>query len=183
MEVVQSFFKEVLILKTNKFEDKRGSFREQFNNAKFNELLNKNQNFVQDNISVSHKNVFRGFHYQIPFPQGKLVSVLNGSIIDYFIDMRSNSKNFCKYGSFELSSDDELLIWIPEGFAHGFLSLENNTKILYKTTDYYSNINEHSLHWSCPEINFKFPKNLDSKKIIISEKDNTYLPITKIKFF
>ena len=94
MEVIKKFLDDVLVIKTKKFQDERGSFREQFNNFKFNDITGKKHNFVQDNISVSKKNVFRGFHYQIPFAQGKLISVLNGSIIDYFIDMRTKSKNF-----------------------------------------------------------------------------------------
>ncbi len=183
MEVIKKFLDDVLVIKTKIFQDERGSFREQFNNFKFNDITGKKHNFVQDNISVSKKNVFRGFHYQIPFAQGKLISVLNGSIIDYFVDMRTKSKNFCQYSSFKLSSNDELSIWIPEGFAHGFLSLENNTKVLYKTTNYYSKENEYCVHWATPEIKFKFPKTLDIKKIIISEKDNICVPLKNIKCF
>ncbi len=133
-------------------------FTESFNQSSFNDAINSNHfKFVQDNQSKSVKNVLRGMHYQINFPQGKLIRVLNGSIFDVSIDLRKNSKTFRQWFGIELTADSRNQIWIPPGFAHGFLTISDSAEILYKTTDYWYPEYERTLLWSDPEINIEWP--------------------------
>ena len=131
---------------------------ESFSQRSFNEAINSNQyKFVQDNQSKSIKNVLRGMHYQIQNPQGKLVRVLSGSVFDVAVDLRKKSKTFCQWFGFELNSKSSTQIWIPPGFAHGFLVLSETAEILYKTTDYWYPEHERTLLWSDTDIDIKWP--------------------------
>lgn len=141
------------ILETKKFHDERGYFFESFNLRKFQELIGENVEFVQDNISVSAKNVLRGLHFQAPpFAQGKLVSVIKGSALDVAVDLRKNSPTYGEYESVHLSAENGVQFWIPTGFAHGFLALEENTMFSYKCTNYYHPQSEKSLRWNDPQL-------------------------------
>lgn len=141
------------ILETRKFHDERGYFFESFNLKKFQEQIGKKVEFVQDNISVSTKNVLRGLHFQAPpFAQGKLVSVVKGSVLDVAVDLRKNSPTYGEYLSVQLSAENGLQFWIPAGFAHGFLALEENTMFSYKCTNYYHPQSEKSLRWNDPQL-------------------------------
>lgn len=149
------------------FIDDRGIFLESFKKSEFavNGLPSE---FVQENISISKKGVLRGLHYQInPMAQGKLVSVMNGTIFDVAVDLRKGSPTFGKYFSIELNDRESLMFWIPPGFAHGFLSLKDNTKVMYRTTCEYSPALERGILWNDPDIGIHWPTN----SVIVSEKD------------
>lgn len=158
----------LLILETRKFHDERGFFFESFNQKKFEELVGKKVNFVQDNISVSKKNVLRGLHFQKPpYAQGKLVSVVKGSVLDVAVDLRKNSATYGQHESVILSEENGLQFWIPEGFAHGFLAMEEDTVFSYKCTNFYHQPSEQSLQWNDQELNIDWGIN----DPIISSKD------------
>lgn len=165
------FFNGPLILKNEIFEDERGSFTESWNMNKFNKIIEKKVDFVQDNQSISGKGVLRGMHYQIPpLDQGKLVKCISGSVFDVIIDLRKSSDSFSCWAGIKLDSFKNYQLWIPSGFAHGFLALENNTIFQYKVTNTYSKEHERSLNWKDPKINVKWPE-LD-QQFIISKKDS-----------
>ena len=150
------------------FKDNRGSFMEFYNQKKMNTELHQDIQFVQDNISCSHKNVLRGLHFQArPFEQGKLIQVLRGKVLDVVVDIRRNSKTYGKHLKFELSGDNLKQLWIPPGFAHGFISLEDNTLFSYKCTNPYSKDHEMDLLWNDLNLNIEW----NIKNPIISEKD------------
>ncbi len=180
MKIIKKILNGIIIFQTDLFVDKRGSFTESFNKKDFEKnIVKKKVNFVQDNISISKKNVFRGFHFQTkPFAQGKLVKVLNGEIIDIVIDLRNKSKTFGKSYQINLSSINNFKIWIPEGFAHGFISLKKDTKVLYKTTNYYQPKYEKTLIYNDSNIKVKFPKN---SRLNVSKKDLNGLTFFEIK--
>ena len=167
-EIIKTPIDGLKILKPLIHKDSRGFFFESFNQKIFNSTLGNTIKFVQDNHSFSKKNVLRGLHLQIKKPQGKLVSVLNGSIFDVAIDLRKNSKTFAHWHGCILSRKNKNQLWIPPGFAHGFLSLRNNTEVLYKTTDYWDKNDEYTILWNDKTININWPKVED---LIISEKD------------
>jgi dTDP-4-dehydrorhamnose 3,5-epimerase len=171
MKLIETELPEIKIIEQNVFNDERGFFFESFNLRNFNSLMRKNYDFVQDNISFSKKGTLRGLHAQsAPFSQGKLIKVLNGGIFDVAVDIRPNSHSFGKYVSVLLTSKNFRQLWVPEGFAHGFLALEENTLIEYKTTNYYSKDNELIYKWDDPYFNINWPK-LDLP-FLISNKDN-----------
>lgn len=143
-------------------------FFESFNQQLFENVVNKKVNFVQDNHSRSAKNVLRGLHYQIEHAQGKLVRVISGAVFDVAVDIRKNSPTFGKWVGEILSADNQKQLWIPEGFAHGFITLTDSAEFLYKTTDYYSPQHECCIIWNDPTINIKWPKGADP---ILSNKD------------
>ena len=131
------------------FRDQRGYFIEIFNNRRFNNEFLENITFTQDNISCSHKNVLRGLHFQAPpYAQGKLIQVLKGCVIDIAVDLRKSSKTFGKHFKVEISSKNNRQLWIPPGFAHGFIALEDHTIFSYKCTNYYSKEHEMDLLWN-----------------------------------
>ena len=136
--------------------------------------------FVQDNHTSSKKNVLRGLHYQIKQPQGKIVRVIKGKIFDVAVDLRKQSKYFLKWVGVELSSENNHQLWIPEGFAHGFLTLSDDTEVLYKTTDYYSKNDERTIIWNDKDINIDWPL---IEKPIISNKDEKGLEIKLADLF
>jgi len=156
------------IIETKKFHDERGYFFESFNLKKFQEQIGENVEFVQDNISVSAKNVLRGLHFQAPpFAQGKLVSVVKGSALDVAVDLRKNSPTYGAYLSVLLSAENGRQFWIPAGFAHGFLALEDDTMFSYKCTQYYHPQSEQSLRWDDPQLAIEW----GIEQPIISAKD------------
>jgi dTDP-4-dehydrorhamnose 3,5-epimerase len=159
----------ILLINTVKHEDHRGYFSETFNQKK--NIQFANLNFVQDNQSLSvQKYVFRGLHYQSPpFAQDKLIRVLRGTILDIVFDLRRSSKTFGKYASFEISSLKFNQILVPKGFAHGFLTLEENTEVFYKVTDYYSPKHDFGINIFDKDLNIKLP--VENNKIILSQKD------------
>jgi dTDP-4-dehydrorhamnose 3,5-epimerase len=161
---------DIVAIQHEVFEDERGYFYESFNLKKFQKLLNNNYTFVQDNHSKSSKGVLRGLHFQIkPFEQGKLISVIKGEIFDVAVDIRKKSPTFGKWVSQILSENNKIKLWIPPGFAHGFLSLKNNSQVVYKTTEFYNPSSERSILWNDPDLKIKWPK---LKKVTLSEKDS-----------
>ena len=164
-------FKGPLILKNKIFEDERGSFTENWNMNTFNKIIQKEVDFVQDNQSISGKGVLRGMHYQTsPLDQGKLVRCTSGSVFDVIIDLRNSSDTYSYWAGIKLDSQENYQLWIPSGFAHGFLSLEFNTVFQYKVTNFYSKEHERSLNWKDTKINVKWPE--INQKFIISKKDS-----------
>ncbi|EKY3200399.1 dTDP-4-dehydrorhamnose 3,5-epimerase [Cronobacter turicensis] len=168
MNVIQTAIPDVLILEPKVFGDDRGFFFESFNQRIFEEAVGRKVEFVQDNHSKSAKGVLRGLHYQLaPHAQAKLVRCLQGAIYDVAVDIRLGSPTFGQWVGAELSAENKHQIWIPEGFAHGFIALEHDTEILYKTNDFYSKECERSIKWDDEQLNIAWPE----KAGIISEKD------------
>lgn len=167
MEIVKTEIKDLLIIKPKVFEDERGHFFESYNQNIFSNL-GINVNFVQDNQSLSGKNVLRGLHFQNPpFAQAKLVRVIKGSVLDVAVDIRKNSPTYGKHVSIELSEKNKTMFYIPEGFAHGFLTLEDNTIFTYKCTNFYNKESEGCILWNDSELNINWNVN----NPIISDKD------------
>ncbi|HJK86846.1 MAG TPA: dTDP-4-dehydrorhamnose 3,5-epimerase [Candidatus Megaira endosymbiont of Nemacystus decipiens] len=178
MKAIRLEIPEVILLKPNIFSDHRGFLFESFNQKTFETILGKKQIFVQDNHSYSQKNTLRGLHFQMPpYQQGKLIRVIRGKIFDVAVDIRRNSPNFGKSVSVILSSENKYQLWIPPGFAHGFLALAN-TELLYKTTNFYNPESEKSILWNDPEIAIKWPNMQNSDSWIFSQKDKE----TSMKF-
>lgn len=168
----------LVIIETRKFKDDRGYFYESYNEHKYNELIGNDIHFFQDNVSLSAKNVLRGLHFQNPpFDQGKLVSVLKGSVLDVAVDIRKDSVTYGKHHSVVLSAENGLQFWIPPGFAHGFLTLEDDTIFSYKCTNYYSPESEGSLRWNDPDlaIDWKIKNPIISTKDEINDFFNTFV--------
>ena len=166
MKVIQTDLPEVLLLEPRVFPDERGLFFEAYNRKQLGGI-GIEQEFVQDNQSVSKKNVLRGLHYQIRQPQGKLVRVLSGEIFDVAVDCRRSSPHFGKTVQVKLSAENRKMIWIPRGFAHGFLVLSESAEVLYKTTDFYAPEFERTLLWNDPALGISWP--VDGP--LLSEKD------------
>jgi dTDP-4-dehydrorhamnose 3,5-epimerase len=157
MNVIKTEIPDVLILEPKVFGDERGFFFESLNHRVFEEKTGLKARFTQDNHSRSGKNVLRGLHYQIEQPQGKLVRVVAGEVFDVAVDLRKNSPTFGKWVSTNLSAENKRQLWIPEGFAHGFLVLSESADFLYKTTDYYALAHERCVIWNDPEIGIRWP--------------------------
>jgi dTDP-4-dehydrorhamnose 3,5-epimerase len=169
MKVFETLLPEVKIIDPELFDDCRGSFHESFNQHKFDQLVQKDVTFVQDNHSVSKKGVLRGLHYQVsPCSQGKLVRVASGAVFDVAVDIRNDSSNFGKWVGVELSSNNHRQLWIPAGFAHGFQVLSDVAVFLYKTTNFYSPKHERSISWDDKDLNINWPYKAQA---IVSEKD------------
>lgn len=171
---------EVFILNPKVFGDDRGFFFESFNQSDFNKVTGLDVTFVQDNHSRSSKGVLRGLHYQIQHPQGKLVRVTQGAVFDVAVDMRRSSPNFGKWIGVELSSENKRQLWIPAGFAHGFIVTSESAEFLYKTTDYWFPEYERSLLWSDKTVGIRWP--LDSEPRLAT-KDLNGLPINEADLF
>ncbi len=152
MKAIETEIPGLLIIEPKVFGDERGFFYESFNRKKFSELSGRDVDFVQDNHSRSVKNVLRGLHYQIQHPQGKLVRVVQGMVLDVAVDIRRSSLTFGKHVAVELSADNKRMFWIPEGFAHGFVVLSESAEFLYKTTDYWMPEFERSIRWDDPAL-------------------------------
>jgi dTDP-4-dehydrorhamnose 3,5-epimerase len=175
MQFLDTTLQDVKLVQPRRFGDSRGWFAEVFNQLTF-EAAGLPTQFVQDNQSFSTKGVLRGLHYQLGKPQGKLVRVLSGHIWDVAVDLRRNSPDFGKWAGFHLkaqSADDDLqLLWIPEGFAHGFLVLSDTAEVLYKTTNLYHPIGERSILWMDPTLNITWPlEALNGTAPSVSAKD------------
>lgn len=158
----------VFLIKPKVFGDDRGFFFESFNQRELDEALGKPVVFVQDNHSRSIKNVLRGLHYQIHNPQGKLVRVIQGEVFDVAIDIRKKSPTFGHWVGAILSAENKHQLWIPEGFAHGFLVLSETADFAYKTTSYYAPEHERCIRWNDPDLKIKWPTSDDP---ILSKKD------------
>lgn len=152
MNIIQTELPGVLIIEPKVFGDERGFFYESFNAKAFEEATGLKKSFVQDNHSRSVKNVLRGLHYQIEHPQGKLVRVIAGEVLDVAVDIRRSSPNFGRWASVRLSAQNNRQLWIPEGFAHGFVVLSDFAEFLYKTTDYYTPSAERCIRWDDPTL-------------------------------
>jgi len=157
MKVTRLAIPEVCLIEPRVFGDARGFFFESFNQRLFNETVGREVVFVQDNHSRSAKNVLRGLHYQIVQPQGKLVRVVQGEVFDVAVDIRKSSPTFGQWVDEILSAENKKQIWIPEGFAHGFLTLSDSAEFLYKTTNYYAPENERCIRWDDQNIGIKWP--------------------------
>src|SRR5712691_770700 len=156
MKVVQTAIPDVLIVEPTVYRDARGFFCETYNKRDF-EKAGLPANFVQDNHSRSARNVLRGLHYQIQQPQGKLVRVVGGAIFDVAVDIRKKSRTFGMWVGVELSAETGKMLWIPEGFAHGYLVLSETAEFLYKTTDYYAPKFERMIVWNDPDLSVAWP--------------------------
>ncbi|MFJ4133628.1 dTDP-4-dehydrorhamnose 3,5-epimerase [Pseudomonas cyclaminis] len=148
---------EVIVLEPKVFGDARGFFFESFNSQVFEEITGLNLTFVQDNQSRSTQHVLRGLHYQIGKAQGKLVRVISGEIFDVAVDIRRSSSTFGQWVGVHLTADNKKQLWIPEGFAHGFITLSETAEVLYKTTEYYSQPDERCIAWDDKFLNIQWP--------------------------
>lgn len=168
MKVQKTNIEGVILIHPTVFKDKRGYFFESFNQKLFTELTNIHPSFVQDNQSLSSKGVLRGLHFQNPpNAQSKLVRVLKGSVMDVAVDIRKESPTYGEFYMQELNDVNHTMMYLPEGIAHGFLTLENNTIFSYKCSNYYNQESEDSIIWNDPDIGIKWPK----INLILSEKD------------
>ena len=155
--VTPTLIEDVLIIEPKVFGDERGWFTESFNAQDFAVATGLNVQFVQDNHSFSRQSTLRGMHYQLEHTQGKLVRVISGSVFDVAVDLRKNSNTFGKWVGVELSAENHKQLWIPAGFAHGFLALSPTAEFLYKTTDYYHPQSEACLAWDDPTVSIEWP--------------------------
>ena len=169
MKVTTLDIPDVLLIEPKVFEDDRGFFFESFNSDEFKKTTSLDITFVQDNHSKSAKGVLRGLHYQLPpYSQGKLVRVIQGEVFDVAVDLRESSPTFGQYVSHILSSENKKQMWIPEGFAHGFLTLSDTSEFIYKTNNYYNPYYERCLIWNDPILNISWEK---GNQLQISSKD------------
>lgn len=167
MKFISTPLEGLLIIEPKVFLDERGFFYESFNESLMIEHGIKGP-FIQDNQSVSHKNVLRGLHFQVPpHQQGKLIRVVNGSVLDIVVDIRKNSPSYGKHFSLELNARENKMLWIPEGFAHGFIALEDHTVFLYKVTQYYNPASESGIIYNDSELNLDWK----NKAPLVSPKD------------
>lgn len=166
------FIKDLITLTPDVFEDDRGFFFESWNQDKFNKIVNKDITFCQDNHSRSSFGVLRGLHYQLdPNPQGKLVRCSYGSIFDVAVDIRKASSTYGKWGGIELNSANKKQLWIPPGFAHGFLTLSKKAEVQYKTTGFWSKECERSIKWDDAKININWFKTINKINPVLAKKD------------
>ena len=171
MKVTLLKIPDVKLIEPEVYQDERGFFYESFNQQKFNEAVGQDVTFVQDNHSKSRRGVLRGLHYQeAPFEQGKLVRVIAGEVFDVAVDVRKDSSTYGQWVAELLSGENKKQLWIPEGFAHGFLTLSNESEFLYKTTDFYNKESEKSIHWKNNEFNIDWPEIED--RVLTSKKDS-----------
>lgn len=178
MKLIPTSIPDVVIVEPHVFADDRGWFLESFNEREFRAGLEAlglpvPRPFVQDNHSCSRRGVLRGIHYQLPpHAQGKLVRVIRGAVFDVAVDLRRSSTTYGKWVGETLTADNRRQLWIPEGFGHGFLALEDNTEFLYKTTDYYDKASERNILWSDPDLAVQWP-HLDGMMPVLAAKDAT----------
>jgi dTDP-4-dehydrorhamnose 3,5-epimerase len=180
MKAVATSIPDVLIIEPSVFGDARGFFYESFNEHRFGELTGIDTRFVQDNHSRSVKNVMRGLHYQIRQPQGKLVRVVAGEVFDVAVDIRRASPTFGHWVGVNLSADNKRQIWIPPGFAHGFVVTGESAEVLYKTTDYWAPEYERSILWNDPDIGINWPI---ERAPVLSGKDAKGKPLAEAEVF
>ena len=178
MKLIPTKIKDLFIIEPAVFGDDRGYFYESFNHQLFSELVGREVNFVQDNQSMSGKNIVRGLHFQNPpFAQGKLVRVISGEVIDVAVDIRKNSPTYGESVSVKLTGENKKMFWIPEGFAHGFSSLVDGTIFSYKCTNYYNKESEGSIAWDDKTLNLDW----EVENPIISEKDQNSPSLESLK--
>jgi dTDP-4-dehydrorhamnose 3,5-epimerase len=178
--VITTELPDVLILEPKVFTDDRGIFFESFNARDFHAATGIDSQFIQDNHSRSHRGVLRGLHYQIQHPQGKLVRVTHGEVFDVAVDLRKSSPTFSKWTSVVLSAENKRQLWIPPGFAHGFLAMSDTAEFLYKTTDYWHPEFERTLHWTDPSVGIEWPKEYCTT---VSAKDEAGAMLTATETF
>lgn len=180
MNIVETAIPGPLIVEPRVFGDDRGFFMETWNEKAFaGTQLDKN--WVQDNHSRSQRGVLRGLHFQNPGPQGKLVRVTRGAVFDVAVDLRRSSENFGRWVGVELTAENKRMLWVPEGFAHGFLTLSDDTDFLYKCTAPYAPQSEHTLAWDDPEVGIEWP--LSDIEPILSGKDAAGLSLADVAAF
>ncbi|MBA1272997.1 dTDP-4-dehydrorhamnose 3,5-epimerase [Stutzerimonas azotifigens] len=180
MNVIETSLPGVLVIEPKVFGDARGFFYESFNAARFEDATGVKREFVQDNHSKSQRGVLRGLHYQIQQPQGKLVRVVAGEVFDVAVDLRRSSPTFGKWFGIHLNAESHRQLWIPEGFAHGFVVLSETAEFLYKTTDYYAPAYERSLLWNDPALGIEWPIDQAPQ---LSPKDVAGLPLSEAECF
>lgn len=181
MNVIKTAIPDVLIFEPKVFGDDRGFFFESFNQKIFEDAVGRKVEFVQDNHSQSKKNILRGLHYQLaPHAQGKLVRCIQGEVFDVAVDLRKSSPTFGAWVGILLSAENKKQLWIPEGFAHGFLTLSEQAQFVYKTTDYYAPELERCIIWNDSSLNIDWPI---TEEVKLSGKDNKALGFSKADFF
>ena len=180
MKATRLAISEVVLIEPKVFGDDRGFFFESFNQARFEEAIGRPVKFVQDNHSRSTQHVLRGLHYQIQQPQGKLVRVVQGEVFDVAVDLRKSSPTFGRWVGEVLSADNKRQLWVPEGFAHGFVVLSQTAEFLYKTTDYYAPQFERSLIWNDPHIGIDWPTGIAP---LLSAKDQAAVTLVQAEVF
>ena len=180
MNVVPTDLPDVLILEPKVFGDERGFFLESFNLRGFGQATGVKADFVQDNHSRSRRGVLRGLHYQVRQPQGKLVRVVAGEVFDVAVDLRRASPTFGRWTGTRLSAENKRMMWIPAGFAHGFLVLSESADFLYKTTDYYAPEHERCVLWNDPEVGIRWP--LEGEPVL-APKDQAGRPLKEAETF
>jgi len=180
MKVIRSQVPDVLTIEPAQFADQRGVFFESWNAREFAEALGRDVQFVQDNHSISKRGVLRGLHYQVRQPQGKLIRVVRGEIFDVAVDLRRSSPTFGRWVGFPMREDDGRLVWIPPGFAHGFLVLSERADVLYKCSDYYAPAHERCLIWNDPAVGIAWPP---GEPPILSGRDLQGIPLAAAETF
>ena len=181
MQATRLAIPDVVLIEPKVFGDARGFFYESFNQRAFNQATGTAYQFLQDNHSRSAKGVLRGLHYQIQQPQGKLVRVVRGAVFDVAVDIRKSSPTFGQWVGVELSEDNQRQLWVPPGFAHGFVVLSEMAEFLYKTTDYYAPAFERCLAWDDPTLAIDW--RLQGAQPLLSAKDAQGLPLAKAELF
>lgn len=180
MTITRLAIQDVILLEPRVFEDDRGYFFESYNQRAFESMIGRHVQFVQDNQSRSVRNVIRGLHYQVKRPQSKIVRVVRGEIFDVAVDIRQSSPSFGKWVGEHLSESNRKQMWIPEGFAHGFVVLSEDAEVLYKTTDYWSPENERCIAWNDSLINIDWQISVEP---IVSIKDKAGLTLSQSEVF
>ena len=180
MQATRLAIPDVVLIEPKVFGDDRGFFFESFNQSQFEKAIGRSAIFVQDNHSRSAKNVLRGLHYQIQQPQGKLVRVVQGEVFDVAVDLRKSSPTFGQWVGEVLSADNKRQLWVPEGFAHGFVVLSDTAEFLYKTTDYYAPAHERCIAWNDTSIGIVWPEGLAPQ---LSTKDQAGLSLARAEIF
>ena len=181
MQATRLAIPDVVLIEPKVFGDARGFFYESFNQRAFNQATGTDHQFVQDNHSRSSKGVLRGLHYQIQQPQGKLVRVAQGAVFDVAVDIRKSSPTFGQWVGAELSADNQRQLWVPPGFAHGFVVLSETAEFLYKTTDYYAPAYERCIAWSDPDLAIDWPDL--GMAPVLSAKDSAGCPLNNADCF
>ncbi|WP_423391613.1 dTDP-4-dehydrorhamnose 3,5-epimerase [Burkholderia sp. LMG 21824] len=180
MNVIETAIPDVKIFEPKVFGDARGFFFESFNQKVFEEAVGRSVSFVQDNHSKSAKHVVRGLHYQIQHAQGKLVRVVSGEVLDVAVDIRRSSPTFGQWVSVTLSAENKRQLWVPEGFAHGFVVTSESAEFLYKTTDYWYPDAERAIKWNDPELAIKWPV---KDEALVSAKDAAASTFAEAEYF
>jgi len=180
MKVTATDIPDVMLLEPKVFADDRGFFLESYNRREFAQRTGTDSHFVQDNHSRSARHVLRGLHYQIEQPQGKLLRVVVGAVFDVAVDIRRSSATFGRWVGYELSAENHCQLWIPAGFAHGFLVLSDSAEVIYKTTDYYAPEHERCIIWNDPDLGIAWP---DADQVQLSSKDQAGRRLSEAETF